>query len=304
LEGLIKSGALDIFGERNLLLENVERLTALVKEMEESRNSKQADLFSLGGGSVKSVPKLNLKEENPASKTQILSWEKEFLGLYVSEHPFRYFEKKLSSIISPMVSLKNTHGSESTVRVGGIISTMKKIMTKKGDPMLFVMLEDGLTNMEILVFPRIYKENEAIWAEEKIVVAEGTLSDKDGEVKILCNKIWCVDENNIDETVRKIAGTPFFEDKRKKFAMIRKEKIESGAITPKQPMSKVMINYPTGATKELAERVKILFMGIPGNNQVFLKIGDKLIKTDFCISLDEKAKMGISSLLGNGSLEN
>jgi DNA polymerase-3 subunit alpha len=300
-EGLIKSGAFDLWGERNLLLENVEKLSAFIKELEETKNSKQTDLFSFGNKSgEKTLPKLNLKSENPASKSQILSWEKEFLGLYVSEHPFHLFEKKLGSVITPLAQVRKLTGTERSIRVAGIIASIKKIMTKKGDPMLFVTIEDGLNNLEILVFPRIYKENEGIWQEEKMIIAEGTLSDKDGEVKVLCNKIWVLEEATLADTIAKIAGTPYYEDKRKKFAMMNKDKAATEG--KRQPLTKITINYPLGASKELAEKVKMLFMAIPGNNQVFLKIGDKLIKTDFCIALHDDSQLKIEILLGKNSI--
>ena len=166
--------------------------------------------------------------------------------------------------------------------------------------MLFVMIEDGLNNLEILVFPRVYKENEAIWQEEKMIIAEGTLSDKDGEVKVLCNKIWVLEEATLADTIAKIAGTPYYEDKRKKFAMMNKDKAATEG--KRQPLTKITINYPLGASKELAEKVKMLFMAIPGNNQVFLKIGDKLIKTDFCIALNDDSQPKIETLLGKNSI--
>ncbi|MBU1131787.1 DNA polymerase III subunit alpha [Patescibacteria group bacterium] len=297
LEGLIKSGALDIFGERNQLMESMDKLILYVKEMEHSRNINQTSLFGSGSGAELSPPRILLREESPAKKSLLLSWEREFLGLYVSEHPFSLFEKKLAEVILPLIRLKEIFDEERIVRVGGIVRSMKKIMTKKGDPMLFVMLEDGITSVEILVFPRLYKEQESLWKEEKIVVIEGTVSLKDGEQKILCNKVWELEENNFDEAVRAIANSPFQENNRRKFW--NKEKT---AIEKKTKPGAVTINYPIGATKATADKIKMFFMTIPGNDQVFLKIQDKLIKTDFLINVNEDTARQLESILGRGAI--
>jgi len=298
LEGLIKSGALDLFNDRSILLENIEKLLLFIKEIELEKSTKQTNLFSLNGNSNEARAKLILNKIEEHSRTKILAWEKEFLGLYVSDHPFKYFAKTLECVATRLSGLREIMGESRLVRVAGIIGSVKKIMTKKGDPMLFVMIEDEITNVELLVFPKLYKNSEIEWEEGKIVIADGALSDKDEEPKVLCNNIWEVNKQNYQEVIQTLRETSIT-DTNKKGNWQKKE------TQPQvQKFEKIVLNYPAGADKELAQKVKMLFMGIPGNFQVFLQINDKLIKTNFRINLDDNIKQQINALLGANAIKN
>jgi len=74
------------------------------------------------------------------------------------------------------------------VRIAGIINTIKKFITKVGKPMLFVELEDLTGKIEALVFPSVLEQNPTVWQEGKIIILSGRLSDKDDQLKILCNE--------------------------------------------------------------------------------------------------------------------
>jgi len=280
LEGLIKSGAMDLFGERSQLLENIDKMLLFLHEAESARDIKQANIFNFNGNESSYNAKLILRDVTPASRIQVLSMEKEFLGLYVSAHPFREYESKLKGLVMPLLELKSHLGAKMQVRVGGAISSIKKIMTKKGDPMLFVGLEDGLASVEILVFPRLYKEVNEKLADGAVVIVEGSLSDKDDEPKILANKIIVIDEDLIDVIAQKLRGT--------------------NGVQKTHPQ--VIIDYPVGASKVLANNIKMVFMKHQGKYQVFLKLQDKLIKTDFLISCEAEARQEIEALLGEGCL--
>ena len=281
LEGLIKCGAMDLFGERNQLLENMDKLLLFLHEAESSRDIKQANIFNFNGGESTYNAKLILREVTPATKVQVSAMEKEFLGLYVSAHPFREYEGKLTGLITPLLEMKAMVGSGAQVRVAGAVSTIKKIMTKKGDPMLFVGLEDGLAAVEVLVFPRLYKEVHEKLVDGGVIIVDGSLSDKDEEPKILANKIIFVDEDLIDVVAQKLRGN------NTKVLKVHKQ---------------VMIDYPVGASKELANNIKMVFMKYQGKYQVLLKLQEKLIKTDFLISCEEDATKEIEELLGHGCM--
>ena len=72
--------------------------------------------------------------------------------------------------------------------------------------MLFVKIEDTSGTIETLVFPRTLKDTEEFWVEEKMVVVSGTLSDKDGINKVLCNKVWKIEQGGLDKLVEEIRG--------------------------------------------------------------------------------------------------
>src|SRR3989339_491678 len=281
LEGLAKSGALDNFEERNRILENIDRILLFIKEVERERTTVQTNLFATKGQS--GLPKFQLLEIEPATKEQRLSWEKEFLGLYVTEHPFTEFEPYFSDIIVPLhkiVELRNKNG-EKQILTAGVITNVHKIITAKGDPMLFVRIENSLFGLEVLIFPKLYQEIGSMLVEEKIIVVNGNLSDKDDDDKILANMVWEVTKDNLQGLLNQIKG----------FQPRRLEK------------KNILIDYPKGGSHELAERVKVVFRRFPGTNGLYFKVGDKTIKTNFQVKYCPGFDQAICDLLGKNSVK-
>lgn len=186
IEALTKSGAMDSLGERNQLLGNLESILAYSREIQSNHQNGQNSLFAIAG--QKPASSLRLKEQIPAHKREKLSWEKELLGLYVSEHPiieYRDQIRKQASSIEDAMTLKNG----AAVKIGGIVSKVQKIITKTGKPMLFVHIEDESGKIEVLVFPTVLERTVTAWQEEKIVIIGGKLTDKDGIAKILVDEV-------------------------------------------------------------------------------------------------------------------
>ena len=186
LESLIKSGALDSFGERGQLLANTEKLLSFNKELARAKDSKQSSLFT--DLPAASVNRATLNPATPAEQNEKLIWEKELLGLYVSEHPYNVFRPYLVNYAIPLAEL-GRHKGDDRVVLAGIIGTIKKIITRSGESMLFVKIEDATSTVEILVFPRLYKETGTLWREGEAVIIDGKVSEKDHEVKILVNRV-------------------------------------------------------------------------------------------------------------------
>lgn len=183
LESLTKCGAMDKFGERQNLLENAETILEFSRSLKKSNGNGQESLF---GGLSTAKPQINLKESGVADQKTKLSWEKELLGLYISGHPLQPYKEILSKYdVYPIRQLKNFEG-EKTVTVGGVISTVKKIITKKGQVMLFVKIEDATDNIEVIVFPSTLEKTQNLWKEENIILIRGKATSKDGKPKIIC----------------------------------------------------------------------------------------------------------------------
>lgn len=186
MESLIKCGALDAFGERNRLLTNLDTILDYNRESQKAKSGGQPSLFS-------AVPEvelasLRLKEAEPAGKRERLQWEKELLGLYVTEHPIQeYLEKLAANKALPLKNLSLDLRNQ-MVSVGGMVGGIQKIITKSGEPMLFVKLEDLTSRTEVLVFPKVLARNPTLWQEDKVLMIRGRLSDKDGQPKILCEE--------------------------------------------------------------------------------------------------------------------
>ncbi len=183
LESLIRSGVLDQLAERRQLLDNLDSLLTYAKEQHLAKNNGQGSLFA--ETEIAYTPKL--KETEPATPEERLRWEKELLGLYVSEHPLESYKTVLAKIATPITRLSSGI-SGTRVTVGGVIDTIQKIVTRDGKPMLFVKIEDLSSKIEVLVFPKILEKNPTIFKEDKLVLIKGTLNDRDGQVKLLCDE--------------------------------------------------------------------------------------------------------------------
>ncbi len=196
MESLVKSGALDHFGERNQLLQNLDSLLRFAKTIEKESNNNQTSIF--GSLPTQHAPALKLQPADPAPKSRRLAWEKEYLGLYISEHPLADYAEHFQTMASPIQELPQRLDNESVV-IGGIITDIQKIITRKNQPMLFVKLEDMSGRTEVLVFPTLLAETPGLWQEDSIVLVRGKVSDKDGEIKLLADSAKKIEANSLQK---------------------------------------------------------------------------------------------------------
>ena len=201
LESLIKSGCLDKFGERGYLLGNIENLLSYNKEISKSKSNGQTSLFA-DTPSIALSHKVKLEPRPAADRQEKLAWEKELLGLYITEHPFTDYKKYLAGVTIPLSESAN-YLKKPQVNVAGIITKVQKIVTRTNEPMIFARLEDGAANIEVLVFPRLLKETPNIWVEGKAVLCQGRLSDKDQQIKLLGNIAMELNLDSIEAAVNK-----------------------------------------------------------------------------------------------------
>ncbi|MCC6639061.1 DNA polymerase III subunit alpha, partial [Candidatus Falkowbacteria bacterium] len=194
LDSLIRSGALDSFGDRNTLLLNIDKILAFTKEQHALANQAQSSLFSVMSSAA--TPQLALEPQPKLDTMTLLSWEKELLGFYLSQHPFDMYKEALGDYVvdSSTLSKQKLKGH---IRVAGIVTAMKKIVTKKGDLMMFVTLEDNKGLMEVIVFPSVYAQTAHIWQENTMVIVSGTASAKDETTKVLCNEVKILNKKDI-----------------------------------------------------------------------------------------------------------
>lgn len=186
LEALIMSGALDEFGERQAMVTSVEMLIKLARQAEAVRNSKQMSLF--GGKSERVQLTVTLQDAEPATRMQRLKWEKELLGLYVSEQPLFEHRELITQHAMPIGHLTLRHANQAMTIVG-LVSKIQKIVTRAGEPMLFVQCDDFSGTTEVLIFPSLLKENPELYQEDAVLTFSGKVSDKDGTIKLLANKV-------------------------------------------------------------------------------------------------------------------
>ncbi len=198
LECLIRSGAFDRFGERNLFLSNVEIILEFHTRHEREQASGQVNLFASGASSNNPTLLLRLKPAPRANTRETLAWEKELLGLYVSDHPFRDFAVRLGEMLTPIANL-HPFKKEKKVRIGGVVATAKKILTKQNEMMLFARLEDPTGSIEVVVFPRVLAETGACWNVDTLLIVSGRVQEKDDELKLLVETAYEITAENVDE---------------------------------------------------------------------------------------------------------
>ncbi|MEW6617590.1 MAG: DNA polymerase III subunit alpha [Patescibacteria group bacterium] len=192
LESLIKTGAFDSLGvERTEALHNIEELIKFNQAVKRAALSNQTSLF---GGGTASLVSLRLTPIKPAHKNIRLGWEKELLGLYLSDHPFAAYSRMLAGSIKTIKEIEAMPHEKDGVRgarvkTAGVISGIQKMITKKGDPMLFVTIEDLTNHIEILVFSRTLEKNTSVWEMNRAILVDSTLSWRNGEPKLICNGV-------------------------------------------------------------------------------------------------------------------
>lgn len=187
MEALIKAGAFDQFEERNKLLQNLEKMLEIARENNKKVNTNQMGLFA--NTSIKlSSHDIKLESATPASNFEKLGWEKELLGLYVSSHPLNEFKGLLEKRTTAISKLDNAMVNKKLV-FGGLISSVKKIITKNGKPMLFTKLEDLTGKTEVVIFPNLLERNPNALQEGKVVFVAGRVDDRNGEIKIVADDV-------------------------------------------------------------------------------------------------------------------
>ncbi|MBI4599420.1 DNA polymerase III subunit alpha [Candidatus Uhrbacteria bacterium] len=190
LESLIRSGALDRFDDRNKMYYNIERMLAYHRSAIGAVESRQASLF----GSLLAQKPLLILQDAPSLDSRVrLRWEKELLGLYLTEHPLKAIEPLVRAYVTQCAELASK-SDDSIVRVCAIITGSKKVITKKNETMLFAYAEDLSGSVEVIVFPSVYKDTAPFWSDETILAVEGRVSRKDNELKIICSKVRAVDD--------------------------------------------------------------------------------------------------------------
>ncbi len=198
LESLAKVGAFDAFADRATILGNMEHILSFAKEVTRSQASAQSSLF---GESLFGDAKITLQPVDAPDKRTELDWEKELLGLYVTDHPARAFETYINHIAQPINTITQDD-NEKTITVGGIIIAQQKIITKKGQQMLFATLEDTTGAIEALVFPKKYDETKSLWEDGAALIIKGRISTKDGETKLLMEEAMPLTDSAVAEHVR------------------------------------------------------------------------------------------------------
>ncbi|MCQ3936787.1 MAG: DNA polymerase III subunit alpha [Chloroflexi bacterium] len=186
LECLIKVGALDSFGNRASLLAALDRIVAI-----SSNHFRAADVgqMSLFGTTTGVVEEIHLPEVKDVDKRETLNWERELIGLYISDHPLNEYQATLAQIVSYFTGQLAEAGHEEKVRVAGLITGVRPYTTKTGKPMGFVQIEDIQGTVELVLFPRTWEQSKDKMIVGQIIIVEGKVDQGSTPPKILVDTV-------------------------------------------------------------------------------------------------------------------
>ncbi|MBP9738264.1 DNA polymerase III subunit alpha [Candidatus Saccharibacteria bacterium] len=302
-ESLIKSGGFDAFGQsRSDLMYNLDGLLALGSKLHKEKETNQADLFGGIDGAAPSIAPQFKFETSPEqfSERDLLLFERELLGLYLSRHPLDGYGGYLEEHTLPIGDINNTMDTK-PVTIGGVVSTVRSIVTKNGARMAFVKIEDTSGECELIVFPGVYEKLNSVWEQDQVVIAKGKINykDRDGnmgqELKILVDQANIVSEEDAKA----------YQPKGKK---PKPPKATKPSNTPKTPPPKpvdpkpspsqtlfVQIKDPNDSEKLL--KLKEIAGEYPGNQNLVLVLGEDESKTALKMPFNISIKDELTSRL-------
>lgn len=182
MESLAKAGALDKFGEREIIVANLDNILAFANRQQKDILSGQTGLFGASADETGLKIKLNLQPaEDVVPPRQKIIWERELLGIYLSSHPLNDYQDILAKKAHKIADIMNEMEGK-TVTIGGSVSESREITTKNGRRMAFVKLADTTGEIELIIFPGVMEATADIWRRDAVLIVKGKISrrTKDG----------------------------------------------------------------------------------------------------------------------------
>lgn len=322
-ESLVKAGAFDALGDRSDLLFNLDTILAFASKLQKEALSGQVDMFAALGGD-KLMPSVELKASpvKYTSKEQLM-WERELLGLYISAHPLDNYDAFFEEQTIPLHACTPQIDGQK-VSVGGLVSTIRTIVTKAGTKMAFVGIEDKTSEAELIVFPRLYEQLGDNLQQDAIVKVAGTINarDRDGnmtdEAKIIADEISIVTDKELNEYQshgRKMTapkGRTAVKSKR----YPRKNANGVPAVTaaasakaapaitlkPLEKLETVYVKVKNPSDRDLLVSLKKLCSQNPGQNDIIMILGEdksNAIRLPFRVDAQCNLRAGLAELLGD-----
>ena len=286
IESLIKAGAFDEFGKtRRTLLASFGSIIDEINSSNRNKMENQVSMFDLFSDEEKNSMKYKFVEMPEFDVKEFLGFEKEMLGIYLSGHPLDKYKKKLKALtninslnlIEIVEELKETGKTESykdgqIVKIAGIISKIKKKITKNNTLMAFITLDDLYGSFETIVFESVYNKYQNYLEEDKIILIEGRLSIREDEdPKIIAQSIKeIINSDEEEENVINIDISEFSENQKEDlrtlirfYSKMNNKNCKINVIVNGElrPCGKILLN------KDNIEK----FQNISGNTKIYLK---------------------------------
>ncbi len=275
LESLIKAGAMDVFGNRNSMLAALDQIkkdgVSLARRVAEGQTGLFDDLANEEGFSAHS--RLDSLEEVP--KSELLAWEKQLLGFYLTEHPFKRMLHLITSKTTHKIfELKDETDQGAQVKVGGVVGEIRRTFTKStGAQMAFFKLEDETGYVEVVVFPKLFGEAKKFLVSDSVLIVEGEVDRREDIVYLIARRIT------------QLASS--------------EDVIQSADDDQNDNVLEVIL--PSGVNRQILQQIYQLLKAHPGPYQTLLVIPghngeNRKIPIPFTISLDESLSDGLKKL--------
>jgi DNA polymerase III subunit alpha len=188
LESLVKAGTFDKLAERGALLANLDRLISYAQKEQKQRESGQTSLFDLMAGDGAAIQGPELEPAPEATQQQKLTWEKELLGIYLSEHPFARVAQELRGVLTCGLVEINAEYSARDLVVGGVVSGIRTLTTRDGRAFVAAEIEDITGSVEVTVWPEMWEQTRNIWQAGNIVLVNVRVRARDDRLQLSVQK--------------------------------------------------------------------------------------------------------------------
>ena len=310
LESLIKCGAFDkIEPNRHQLIKDLEGVMKWAQDRNKDRNMGQLSLFDLGETTVPifdDVPKSSNVSDFSAQEK--LQHEKEILGFYVSDHPLKFAQEQ--NLIQDAISIEQMKGKKSNSKITLVVmlAGIKHHLTKKGDRMAFIQVEDMTGQVDAVIFPNKYEEIQDLLTENSLLVLNGKVDKKDEESQLLVDSAEALEKVRADAVEQQKKPSTELDNSRNE---LRDKEIKSDqSITElEKPVEPLEIQKNRGKKEaellitengSVKER-QIIILQLPvhkileNNSNLFEKI--QAILKEQSSGNEEKAKVAIGALI-------
>lgn len=309
-ESLTKAGAFDSMIDRSDLLFNLDNLISLASKLQKEVLSGQTNLFGALEDTDTVTPTLKLiPSPTKHHEKERLAWERELLGLYLSAHPLDNYQAYFAEQTVPLQAISpETDGQ--MVTIGGIISSIRSIVTKSGSKMAFMRVEDKTSELEIVVFPKLYQELGQKLLQDTVIKVKGKVQarDRDGnmqsEAKITVEEIILVTQEELDNYVS--TGQKLKTPKSKKINKTNNTKAaatsksETVVATPYIP-PKLYIHVKDSNDHDSLLAMKQTLNKYPGESEIIIVLGqdkESAIRLPFKIDTSKDLIGQLSDIYG------
>ncbi|TXG77412.1 DNA polymerase III subunit alpha, partial [Patescibacteria group bacterium] len=270
IESLARAGAMDRFEDRSTILHNMDALIAYGQRIHKQQQLGQTDLF---GGSTEGTSKPDLALAPPAAPftpRELLVWERELLGIFLTQQPLQAFSKLLAEQTVPLNTLQPEHDGK-PVTVGGSIADFREITTKNGQKMAFVKIEDEFGEIELILFPSIYQQTIGLWERDRVIIARGKVNARDREGNATSDIKILVDDAREITHEQAAAYQPTGKKPRAPKAGKRKPTQKKAESSDKA--AKLYVRLASSDDTEKLKSIKMVMDEHPGDTELVLVVG-------------------------------